>query len=657
MKNTIQKKTEIKLDEYSNALDGLRAFAVISVIINHFDKSIMPSGFLGVDVFFVISGFVITSSLINRNEGNAKQFLIGFYKRRIKRLLPALLFCICITMLLISFFSEFPNQSIITGILAIPGFSNIYLYYNAIDYWGKTAQLNPFTHTWSLGVEEQFYMTFPLLFWLTYKRNNRLYSLKLFNTSLIVLSLISISLYIYFSQSHQMLTYFIMPFRFWEIGLGCLLYINLKNKGYYLKKLLDNIPFYLIFFLLIGLQFLSEKYIVSSTISVVILTVLIIAKIKFQEITTKKNILIIFTNPISLYLGKISYSLYLWHWVVIVISYWTIGVNRYTLIFQLVLIFILAAFSFRFIEKPLRHSSWRQSFYSKKIIYPLVGIVILFIVQIKFKPNLNFLYLGTSNQEMSINHSQTEIMNGYKMVSNCSKIRTIGNSHSLHILPMLEEITSHFNLELIHENDPDFINIPMGDQKDIDKLGEVLSVLNKDDILILSSRNRYLYEIPYLNAKGDTWINHSARKKEMGYGLSSWLNELDEVITAADKKGVKVILFLPNVEFDQRVLNPDELCKKEWFRIPDERCNPSVGIDFLKSRFSEEFFIEVYDRASEKKNFFVFDPLPIYCPDLTKCYGIVDKINAFKDTNHLTPEGSKLMLDEFFVFLTSNRLL
>ena len=384
---------------------------------------------------------------------------------------------------------------------------------------------------------------------------------------------------------------------------------------------------------------------------------LIIAKIKFQEGGSKQKSLSILTNPISLYLGKMSYSLYLWHWVIIVISYWTIGINKYTLLFQLALIFFSAACSFHFIEKPLRHVSWRQSFYPKAIIYPLVGVVVLFIIHIKFSPNSNLLYLGTSNQQKPKNDVQNKVMMGHTPVSNCTKIRSIGNSHSLHIIPMLEEITNHFNLELIYENAPDYINIPMGDQRDMDKLDDVLSVLNKDDILILSSRNRFLYEIPYLNGMGDIWIDHSIIKKEEGYGLSSWLLELDSTIIAANKKGVKVILFLPNVEFDQRVLDPDELCKKEWFRTPDERCNPSVEIDFLSSRFPEAFYTEVNNRASTEANFFVFDPLPIYCPDLTKCYGIIDNINAFKDTNHLTPEGAKLMLDEFFAFLVSNRIL
>ena len=197
----------------------------------------------------------------------------------------------------------------------------------------------------------------------------------------------------------------------------------------------------------------------------------------------------------------------------------------------------------------------------------------------------------------------------------------------------------------------------MGDKRDMDKLDDVLSVLNKDDLLILSSRNRFLYEIPYLNGRGDTWIDHSIKKKEEGYGLQSWLKELDIVIAEANSKGVKVILFLPNVEFDQQVLSPDELCKKEWFRMPSERCNPSVEIDFLKSRFSKAFYREVNNRASTEANFFVFDPLPIYCPDLTKCYGVIDDINAFKDTNHLTPKGARLMLDEFFDYMVSNQLL
>ena len=158
-------------NKYTPAIDGLRALAVLSVIINHFNSTLLPGGYLGVDIFFVISGFVITSSLANRKETRGRVFFWSFYKRRIKRLLPALLLCFVITGILISFFNPLPQKHLITGFFSIIGFSNIDLYLNAIDYWGDSAKLNPFTHTWSLGVEEQFYLVFPLIVWLSVQGN------------------------------------------------------------------------------------------------------------------------------------------------------------------------------------------------------------------------------------------------------------------------------------------------------------------------------------------------------------------------------------------------------------------------------------------------------------------------------------------------------
>ena len=105
--------------KYRPEIDGLRAFAVIAVIINHFNKDILPSGYLGVDIFFVISGYVITSSIAERKSKNFSDFIISFYQRRIKRLLPALIFFVLITSLLICFFREDSAGSIHTGISSL----------------------------------------------------------------------------------------------------------------------------------------------------------------------------------------------------------------------------------------------------------------------------------------------------------------------------------------------------------------------------------------------------------------------------------------------------------------------------------------------------------------------------------------------------------
>jgi peptidoglycan/LPS O-acetylase OafA/YrhL len=156
---------------YRHDIDGLRAIAVLAVIANHINKGLAQNGFLGVDVFFLISGYVITSSLSRRPATTWSGWLASFYARRMKRLLPALLVCIAVTVLLGSLvippYAPAGGSSWRTGMSAIFGLSNVYLHSTATDYFAESSDYNLFTQTWSLGVEEQFYFFFPLLLWLT----------------------------------------------------------------------------------------------------------------------------------------------------------------------------------------------------------------------------------------------------------------------------------------------------------------------------------------------------------------------------------------------------------------------------------------------------------------------------------------------------------
>jgi len=150
---------------YRPEIDGIRALALIAVIINHFEKSVLPSGFLGVDIFLAISGFAISSSLIHRPRQSFRHGVLDFYARRIKRLVPALVFCIVVTSALACLFDPSPGISLQTGLAALLGASNLYLFWQSTDYFAPSTELNIFTQTWSLGVEEQFYFLFPLLLW------------------------------------------------------------------------------------------------------------------------------------------------------------------------------------------------------------------------------------------------------------------------------------------------------------------------------------------------------------------------------------------------------------------------------------------------------------------------------------------------------------
>jgi peptidoglycan/LPS O-acetylase OafA/YrhL len=222
---------------YRADIDGLRATAVIAVIINHLEKSLLPSGYLGVDIFFVISGFVITSSLMNHKSIDFKSFLAGFYVRRFKRILPALILFTIISSLLLCLVNPNPGVSLRTGIAALFGFSNVYLLSQDTNYFSSDADLNIFTHTWSLGVEEQFYLIFPVLVWFSglTKNASRINAFR-FAAILSAFMLISWIAFKHLSSINPSAAFFLMPARFWELGSGSLCFLFC----YYSPKHIDQ---------------------------------------------------------------------------------------------------------------------------------------------------------------------------------------------------------------------------------------------------------------------------------------------------------------------------------------------------------------------------------------------------------------------------------
>ncbi len=325
---------------YRPEVDGLRALAVIAVIINHFNKDILPSGYLGVDIFFVISGFVITSSLAGRSSKSIGDFLTGFYVRRIKRLVPALVLFTVINGILICLYSPTPDVSLKTGLAALFGSSNLYLLKESTDYFAAATELNVFTHTWSLGVEEQFYFLFPLVVWFTgFGRLTAKGARNLFVT-IGILAVISFISFVYLYQTNQPAAYFLMPTRLWELGAGCLLFLGLNHSDRFLRTL-KLVPSLAVTAAIVMVLYTPLRFAVSATVVVVILTVIWIGCLRSGTATYS-----LFTYKPLVYIGQISYSLYLWHWGVLSISRWTVGIYGWTVPFQLALMMIFAMASY-----------------------------------------------------------------------------------------------------------------------------------------------------------------------------------------------------------------------------------------------------------------------------------------------------------------------
>jgi peptidoglycan/LPS O-acetylase OafA/YrhL len=352
--NTVQMTSMPQPKQYSYRpeIDGIRAFAVTAVIINHFNKDLLPSGYLGVDIFFVISGFVITSSLAGRPSKNLRDLLVGFYTRRIKRLVPALVLFVLITSVLICLFNPSPGASLKTGITSLFGLSNLYLLKQSTNYFAASTELNVFTHTWSLGVEEQFYFLFPFLVWFTgFGRLSAKGSRNLFWV-IGILSVASLISFFYIYKTNQPAAYFLMPTRLWEMGAGCLLFLGLKNSNRFLR-VLEIIPPLIVIGAVVAVLFVPVQFAVKSTIAVVVLTAVLITCLRSGTAAYG-----LFTHPQVVYIGLISYSLYLWHWGVLSLSRWTIGIYWWSVPFQIALMLLLSIASYRYIETPLRRSDW-----------------------------------------------------------------------------------------------------------------------------------------------------------------------------------------------------------------------------------------------------------------------------------------------------------
>ena len=352
---------------YRPQIDGLRALAVLAVILNHLRSSLLPGGYLGVDVFFVISGFVITSSLASQPPGRGLGgFLVDFYARRIRRLLPALLACVLITAPLLCLVDPHPRATLETGMAALFGASNLVLLHQATDYFARASQYNGFLHTWSLGVEEQFYFLYPLLLWFSgFTRGSGSGSRRLL-LWLVPACAASLVLFVVLASHHDPGAYFLMPSRFWELGAGGLLVplvqaLEQPAAGGGARDWLGaRWPAGLSAVVALALPacfLIPQQRELEATLLVVGLSAALLALVLPRGHDPVARLL---ASRWPVRIGLLSYSLYLWHWSVLSLSRWTIGVSRWTLPLQALLLVLLATASYRWVEQPLRGGRWSE---------------------------------------------------------------------------------------------------------------------------------------------------------------------------------------------------------------------------------------------------------------------------------------------------------
>ena len=395
--------------KYLPSIDSLRALAVLAVIIYHVDVNYLPGGFLGVDLFFVLSGYLISSLIIKEFRKTGTVNLYNFYIRRARRLLPAVYFMITVGLVVMVLFNEvLLRKSHLDAIFGYIYSSNWWYIFHKLDYFDSFGAQSPFKHLWSLAIEEQFYMIFPLLFLLvngkkkskdgTYKLNK--------NFLYVVLGLILVSLIAHillFDINNISRIYFGTDTRAFSLLVGVVGAILYPMERLHSKVTPQQNMIYSILSLvsiagLITVMIYTSEYNTwlyrGGFLLVAILGLIVIISSGKQHTLMSK---LLSFKPI-VFIGKISYSLYLWHFPVLVLTTPVSEIgnpNIFFVILRIILTFILAIMSYVFVETPIRKLGFinyiniiskkirKRSRKSRNIYVGIVGVVsILFLMGI-----------------------------------------------------------------------------------------------------------------------------------------------------------------------------------------------------------------------------------------------------------------------------------
>lgn len=617
---------------YRADIDGLRTIAVLLVILFHANVNFIQGGYIGVDVFFVISGFLITKS-INKDMLENRFSFKQFYLRRIRRIIPVLVFIVAIIaipgymFLLPNHFEAYARAAINTLLST----NNFYLWSNSANYFSESSEFQPLLHTWSLSVEEQFYILWPPILLLLHQK----FKLKTRLTIVLISVFIGLGFSIYLTKTDENFAYFLLPARLFEllIGGGLALYWHKLPKLSSLQNHAISIIGALLIFTPAFLLDKNSLFPGYQALWPCLGAMLLIY-------TGKENRSGFFNTILQLkpmvFIGKLSYSMYLWHWPIFVfITYLGYKLTGSNSVFAILITIVLSYFSWQFIEQPFRFK-YKFSFKKTLVVVMLPSCIIIGLIYGVIDAKNGF-----SNRFPNLDEFDKNTNFPSKVRKACFNQRSVGNCEVCYLGVKKDTLDG----------------VLIGDSF-ANHTAAFLDVLAKDANLYIhdSAASGYPIMNDIDNNGNDTYpkayaverMNYAKQFKTI-YIAANWY-KFSDTTTAQYKQAIKnigelvklnkkIVLFDCLRETTTMNLHKLKLIKigrqtpftKEDLLISKTKRPAGYLIDVLKSQFPSVIIVDLNDAM---------------CDDNT-CKLQIDNTIVYRNADHLNTSGAKLMGERY----------
>jgi peptidoglycan/LPS O-acetylase OafA/YrhL len=651
--------------KYRPEIDGLRAVAVIPVILFHAGFEYFSGGFVGVDVFFVISGYLITTIILSEKEkGNFS--LINFYERRARRIIPALFF----VMLASTFASWFwlapaHMKDFSESLLAVSLFSSNILFWQETGYWGVVNELKPLLHTWSLAVEEQYYVFFPLFLMLMWRFGKRWIL-----SSFIFIALGSLSLSHWAAYNLPSANFFLLPTRGWELAIGAGVAFYFLYRKNTMRSLLSHktVDDFLSLFGLILIGYavfvFDEKTPFPSLYALVptIGTALIIVFSSKETLSGK-----LLGSKIPVAIGLISYSAYLWHQPLFVFARHVSVEEPSKVIFGILAIssMLLAYISWKFVETPFR----KRGGFSRKHVFSLTAVGSAIFIVFGLMGNITDGYkTRLSNAALKIESSANDAnVRNLDVLGDTLNIggAILGDSHAKAIVQSLNDalLNEKFGLKSYIKNGCPPVRglyrhdmASYGDVCDLHykrAYGEIISDNSLQTVVIAARFTLYLESSRFDNGEGGVEIGKTTYVIYDGIEFKNEVRPLPQrqaliatKITEDVKMlldaGKKVVLIypIPEVGWDAPRIGQN----KAWKSGQDVTISTSYKQFITRNKYT----FSVLDSLGEHEKLIRVYPHEFFCNTYmqNRCVAIFESNSFYRDSNHLSNAGANLIVDE-----------